>query len=402
MVFVLGAYVQVSVSKQWEKHAKLGKSIQKPVDINTLLLLILIVVVAGAAFIVLRSRKSPESGIVFLQNQLSQLSATQNEKLDRTLRELNDRLQEQNRTLNDQLVKSNSSIQQQFAISQKSMREYNESMRRLTEEVTKVNIAGKDIKDFASQLQSLENILRNPKQRGVLGEYFLETVLKNVLPPESYRMQHKFNNGEIVDALVITKDGSIPVDAKFSLENYNRLASAQSKTDREVFERAFKEDLKKRIDETSKYIRPEEGTLDFAFMFIPADGLHYDLLVQRVGTLDVNSEDLIQYSFKKRVLIVSPTTFFAYLQTVLQGLRALKIEESTKIIQVQVQKLQKHLAAYVDHYQRLGKHLGTTVTTYNIGATELKRIDKDIIGVSGGESIVVDSLDVDKPQLEIV
>ena len=134
--------------------------------------------------------------------------------------------------------------------------------------------------------------------------------MKNVLPPNAYQMQYPFKDGTIVDAAVITKDGIIPVDSKFSLENYNRILEASDKIERERYENAFANDLKIRIDETSKYVKPEEGTLGFAFMFIPSEAVYYDLLVNKVGALKSNNVNLIEYaSGKKKVIIVSPTTF---------------------------------------------------------------------------------------------
>jgi len=144
---------------------------------------------------------------------------------------------------------------------------------------------------FAQQLQSLENILKNPKQRGILGEYYLETILKNVLPPRLYQMQYKFKNGEIVDAVVFVKDKIIPIDSKFSLENYNKMAAETNPARKEELEKIFKIDLKNRIDETAKYIRPDEKTMDFALMFIPSEGIYYDLLINEVGSLKANTRD---------------------------------------------------------------------------------------------------------------
>lgn len=377
---------------------------------NTLLValvIVLIFVLGFGLFLIYQKLSKTQTGsldsetLQLLQSQLNQLNNYQGEKLDRLTREINDRLRDQDKTLNEQLQKSNSSIQQQFAISQKSLIEYTNKIKSITEEITKVGETGKNIEGFAEQLQSLENILKNPKQRGVLGEYYLETVLKNVLPPDAFRLQYKFKNGEIVDSIVVTRDGFIPIDAKFSLENYNRMATAETKIDRERLEKLFKQDLMHRIDETSKYIRPEEGTLDFAFMFIPADGVYYDLLVQKVGVIDVNQAGLIEYAFKKRVMIVSPTTFFAYLQTVLQGLRALRIEESTKEIQVQVGKLQRHLNAYVEFHNKIGKSLGMTVNQFNNASKELIKVDKDVLRISGGTSFSNTIEATDGPSLEI-
>jgi len=233
-------------------------------------------------------------------------------------------------------------------------------------------------------LQGLEDVLKNPKHRGVLGEYFLENLLKNVLPPKDYQMQYEFKNGDIVDAVVFVKEKIIPIDSKFSLENYNRILQEKDSDRREELEKQFRVDLKNRIDETAKYIRPNEKTMDFAFMFIPAEGIYYDLLVNQVGAIKINTRDLIEYAFKdKHVIIVSPTSFFAYLQTVLQGLRALQIEESAKEIRKYVEMLQKHLLSYDEYMKKLGNNLSTTVNMYNRADKEFSKIDKDVVKITG-------------------
>lgn len=261
------------------------------------------------------------------------------------------------------------------------------AIRDITEKMTKLDETNKQIMGVAGQLQGLEDVLKNPKHRGVLGEYYLENVLKNVLPPKNYQMQYEFKNGEIVDAAVFVKDKIIPIDSKFSLENYNRIMQEKDEERKEELEKQFKIDLKNRIDETAKYIRPSEGTMDFAFMFIPAEGIYYDLLVNQVGAVKVNTRDLIEYAFKeKHVIIVSPTSFFAYLQTVMQGLRALQIEESAKEIRKYVEMLQKHLMSYEDFMKRVGNNLGTTVNMYNKAYKEFGKIDKDIFKITGKAS----------------
>jgi DNA recombination protein RmuC len=254
---------------------------------------------------------------------------------------------------------------------------------------------------FAGQLQSLENILKNPKQRGILGEYYLETVLKNVLPPNSFQMQYKFKNGEIVDAVVFVKDKIIPIDSKFSLENYNKIVNEKDETAKIALEKIFKIDLKNRIDETAKYIRPNENTMEFALMFIPSEGIYYDLLINEVGAVKVNTRDLLEYAFKeKRVIIVSPTNFLAYLQTVMQGLRALQIEESAKEIRQRVEMLGKHLCAYNEYLSKLGGHLTTSVNAYNAATKEFTKIDKDVLKITGGDREKLENGSIDKPTLE--
>ena len=258
-------------------------------------------------------------------------------------------------------------------------------IKEVTQGLTKLDETNRQVVSFADQLQGLQDILKNPKQRGVLGEYYLETLLKNVLPPNSYQMQYPFPDGTIVDAAVFVKDKVIPVDSKFSLENYNRIAEEKNEAERIRLEKLFVADLKQRIVETSKYIQPQNNTMDFAFMFIPHEAIYYDLLVQKIGALKgEDSVNIIQSAASKyKVIIVSPTSFLAYLQTVLQGLKAMQIEETAKDIVVRVGELGKHLKAFEEHYSKLGASLGTVVNHYNSTGKEFKKIDKDVMRITG-------------------
>lgn len=260
--------------------------------------------------------------------------------------------------------------------------------------------ASKQVFTIADQLQNLEKVLKHQKQRGNLGEASLELILSNILPPTAYRMQHRFKDNAAVDAVIVTKDGMIPVDAKFSLDNYNRVTNATSDSEREELEKEFKNDLKKRIDETAKYIRTSEGTLPFAFMYIPAEGIYYDLLINEVGSVKVNTRNLIDYAYNdKKVIIVSPTTFSAYLQSVLYGFKAFKIEESAQEIIKYVSELQKHLKSYGEFHGKLGKTLETVVNHYNQSNKEFNKIDKDILKITGS-SMELDLLKLDKPSAD--
>ncbi|MDI6717980.1 MAG: DNA recombination protein RmuC, partial [Patescibacteria group bacterium] len=255
-------------------------------------------------------------------------------------------------------------------------------IRAITEELTKVGEGQKQVVNLADQLKNLQDILKNPKQRGVLGEYFLEETLKNILPPNAYQMQYKFKDGEVVDAVIFTKDKIIPIDSKFSLENYERLLNENDAGVRVELEKQLKNDLKNRIDETSKYVRPAEDTTDFALMFIPSESLYYDLLVNRIGAVKSATRDLVEYAAReKRVIIISPTTFAAYLQTVLQGFRAFRIEESAKEIRKRVEELSRHISSYETYMKKLGNHLGTSINMYNQAYRELGKIDKDILRI---------------------
>ncbi len=254
------------------------------------------------------------------------------------------------------------------------------------------------VSDVKTQLGKLTDVLANPKQRGILGEYFLETLLKNVFQPNQYKLQYQFKDGETVDAAIFIKDKIIPIDSKFSLENYNKILEAKEPTEKAKLEKIFKQDLKTRIEETAKYIRPSEGTMDFAFMFIPSEGIYYDLLINQIGAIKISTYDLIEYAFKeKHVIIVSPTSFYAYLQTVLQGLRALRIEESAKQIRKQVENLQKHLLNYNSFLERLGNNLSATVNTYNQSYKEFGKIDKDVAKIIEGKR-VIEPRQLEKPE----
>ncbi len=339
------------------------------------IILLLILIVIGLAlmfFLLLRKRPSQEGeSMLMLQQQLNQLG----------------------QILDNKLAESTKTVQTQFSQSAKIIRD-------VTERLTKLDNTNKQVISFAQQLQSLENVLTNPKHRGILGEYYLETVLKNVLPPNTYQMQYEFDDGDVVDAAIFVKDKIIPIDSKFSLENYNRIVQEKNETERAKLEKQFKIDLKKRIDETAKYIKPNKGTMDFAFMFIPAEGIYYDLLVSQVGAIKVNTRDLVEYAFRDRhVIIVSPTSFHAYLQTVLQGLRALQIEESAKEIRKGVERLDKHLKSYGEYMLRLGNNLGTTVGMYNSAYKEFGKIDKDVAKITGGKS-EMEVKQIDKPSVD--
>jgi DNA recombination protein RmuC len=325
-------------------------------------------------------------------SQATNLLKTDMNKLSDDVNKLREGLSEK---LSDRLDKNQEmmlkSLQKQFAQSSKLIADVSSNL-------TEIKESNKQVVSVTDELKTLQNILQNPKQRGVLGEYYLQSVLENVLPPERFAMQYKFKNGDIVDAVIhLDKNKILPVDSKFTLENYNRLVDEKDKAKREKLAAAFKTDLKNRIDETSKYIKPDENTLDHAFMFIPSEAIYYDLLANKVGATDVSARDLIEYAFReKKVVIVSPTTFLAYLQTVIQGLRSLQIEEKAKDIQKNVGQLGRHMSVYNDYMLRLGKSLGTTVNHFNNAHKELGKLDKDVVKIAESNP-AVEPLLIEKP-----
>lgn len=320
-------------------------------------------------------KKQDDTGLKLVLQQVNELSRTVDQKIGESTREMNQ------------------SVRSQFSESSRLIKE-------ITEELVRVGEGQRQVVSFADQLKDLQDILKNPKQRGILGEYYLETLLKNVLPPGSYQMQYPFTDGTIVDAAVFVRDKVIPIDSKFSLENYNRLVSEKDAAEKERLEKLFVNDLKLRITETSKYIKPTEGTMDFAFMFIPHEAIYYDLLVNTIGALKDDTENLIQRAANRyKVIIVSPTSFLAYLQTVLQGLKALQIEEKAKDIVKRIEELGKHLKGYEEYHSKLGNALSTTVNHFNNSQKEFKKIDKDVLRITG-EAVDIETMVLDRPLKE--
>jgi len=278
-----------------------------------------------------------------------------------------------------------------------------ETLTRLTKELEKIKGTNDQVLTFANQMKTLEKILGNQKQRGILGEIQLENLLANVLPPELFEMQYSFSNNEIVDAIIKVGEYIIPIDAKFSLDNYNKMIETEEIDNEKLndLEKKFKSDIKNRIDETSKYIRPNEGTVDYAYMFIPADGLYQDLLNNKVGSLKINQRDLVSYAYQKKVMIVSPMSLFPMLQVTNKALNNMKVEESISEIQMNIEKLGNHLKAYVSYHEKLGNSIGTVVNHYNNSSKEFKKIDKDVTKLSSGKTeIGITSDALERPLVE--
>ncbi len=354
-------------------------------DIQFIILIVLVLAGFAAVVFLIMRKKTDGSEVKVVEGLQQQLLMLQQQ------------LQDMNKVVDSKLGESHKTM---LGAIQAQSGQANKIIQDVTERLTKLDETNKQVMGFADQLKNLQDILKNPKQRGVLGEYYLETVLKNVLPPGGYQMQYGFKDGTAVDAVVFIQDRIVPVDSKFSLENYERILQTSDPAEQDRLQKAFKQDLKNRIDETSKYIKPQENTMDFAFMFIPSEAIYYDLLVNKVGAVKVSTQDLVEYAFKdKHVIIVSPTSFLAYLQTVLQGLRALQIEESAKEIRKNVEKLNKHLLNYEEYMKKMGTQLSTVVNTYNTSSKEFKKIDKDVMKITGGTS-ELEVMELDKPKVE--
>jgi len=354
--------------------------------VTYIILGILLVAVVLLVVLIVRSKPAEknDSEQQYLQNDINNLR-----------QQVADLQSSLNQTLNERMDKTQLSMQEQLNQSAKIVQD-------VSNRLTKLDDTNKRVVDVATELKTLQNVLRNPKQRGVFGEFQLNSLLENVLPPKQWQPQYKFKDGVIVDAVIFLDKGKIlPVDSKFSLENYNRYVEAANPDEKKLYMNRVRNDLKGRIDETAKYIRPDENTMDFAFMFIPSESLYYDLLSNNVG-LGGSSRDLIEYAFRdKHVIITSPTSFMAYLETILQGLRSLSIEEQAKEIQKRVGQLGVHIKKYDEYMNKLGNSLSTTVNHYNNAYREFGKIDKDVVKIAAdGRTVSVEPLQIDKPSAE--
>ena len=364
---------------------------------ETTLIILVILAILGNVFMAvafMRRKNQPDpnaqqgngEGLKLILEQVNELNRTVDRKVGDLTKSVDTKMQESSRSMQE-------SMRSQLSESSKLIKE-------VTVGLTKLDETNRQVVSFADQLNNLQDILKNPKHRGILGEYYLETLLKNVLAPGQYQMQYAFKNGEIVDAVVFVKDKVIPIDSKFSLENYNKLVEARDPAEKDRLEKAFVGDLKMRIQETAKYVRPTEKTMDFAFMFIPHEAIYYDLLVNKIGASAEETDNLIQRAANKyKVIIVSPTSFLAYLQTVLQGLKAMQIEETAKDIVKHVSQLGSHLKKYEEYHSKLGTSLSTVVNHYNNAGKEFKKVDKDILRITG-ETPGIEVPALERPDIE--
>lgn len=350
--------------------------------------------------IILQKKPRNDNSIKLLQDHIFNLNKTFDNKLSETNKTLDDRLSKNTDTIDKKLWESSKilsdNMSKTFATSTKINEEANKRIEDITKKLTQLEETNKQIKDIWGQLAWLENILKNPKQRWNLWEYFLKELLENVFNIDQYKLQYTLKWIWIVDAALFIWWKVIPIDSKFPQENYERLIASDDEYSVKKFWVELKNDIMKRINETSKYVIPEENTTDFAFMLIPAEWLYYDLFINKVWWLDVRK--LIEHAFSKKVIICSPSSFYAYLQTVIQWMKSLQIEEQAKEIQKHVIKLQKDLNIYEELFTKVGNSLWATVNHYNKAYKKLTHIDKDIFKITEGEAWWdVKVLELEKP-----
>ncbi|MBI4971422.1 MAG: DNA recombination protein RmuC [Candidatus Omnitrophica bacterium] len=244
--------------------------------------------------------------------------------------------------------------------------------------------ASQQIFDLGKDIRQLENILRAPKLRGVWSELFLDELIAQVVPKENYILQYAFKNGVKVDAVLTLQEGLVPIDAKFPLENFKRILESQDDDERRQLKTAFANNVKKHIDDIhDKYILPKEGTFDFALMYIPAENVYYEIMSGRDEV--IGAKGLAEYARSKKVIAVSPSTFFSYLQTILLGLKGMRIEQSAREVLEHLTRLKIDFSKFTDDFRVLGNHLKNVRSTYDRCEKLMGRVDEGLSIADQGE-----------------
>ncbi|HUJ18199.1 MAG TPA: DNA recombination protein RmuC [Nitrospirota bacterium] len=363
------------------------------------ILILLTLVLLVLIWFVLQSRnKAVDPAVSLLQQEVESLRGQLTESMQRGQESVNLQLGVITSQVNNQLgqvtTQVNNQLGQVTTQLQKSTGDLNarlDNAARVVQEVSKslggLNEATKKVFDVGKDIASLQEILRSPKLRGGLGELFLGDLLAQIFPPAYYSLQHRFRSGEAVDAVIRLGDNLVPVDAKFPLENFRRVVET-GEDEQKAAKRKFIADVKKHIDAIAgKYILPDEGTFDFALMYIPAENVYYELIIKDEA---VDTEKaLINYAFTKRVIPVSPNSFYAYLQTILLGLKGLHIEEQAQDILKNLARLSGDFRKFQEEFELVGKHLSNTKARYDEADKRLERFGDRLQALSGAEATPV-------------
>lgn len=358
--------------------------------IALILLLSLALVLVGWFFLsrfegLLRDKKEDQA-LLLMQQQIAQLRVQLSQALDNHTQLVQQQLGQVLGNVNERL-KENGEILER---TQQNLGERLDNAARVVGSVQKslggLEEANRKIYDVGKDIASLQEILRAPKLRGGLGEFFLEDLLAQILPPQHFVIQHAFKSGERVDAVIKLGSSLVPVDSKFPLENFKRMFEAANDDERSRAKRQFVGDVKKHVDAIAgKYILPDEGTYDFALMYIPAENVYYETIIKDDSEGERN---LSQYALSKRVVPVSPNSFYAYLQAIVLGLKGMKVEEHAKEIIQYLSRLRGDFAKFQDDFGLLGKHLGHAQTSYQTTEKRLEQFGQRLLSADANEEFV--------------
>jgi DNA recombination protein RmuC len=337
--------------------------------------------------------KREDGSLQLMQQQIDQLRVQISQALDNGTRQVQQQLGQVLGHVNDRL-KENAEVLQQ---TQQSLGERLDNAAKVVGSVQKslggLEEANRRIYEVGKDIASLQEILRAPKLRGGLGEFLLENLLAQVLPPDHFSTQYSFRSGEKADAVIKLGNSLVPVDAKFPLENFKRALQAESDEERTRAKKQFTADVKKHIDAIAqKYILPDEGTYDFALMYIPAENVYYETIIKDESAAE---KSLSEYALSKRVIPVSPGSFYAYLQAIVLGLKGMKVEERAKEIIRYIGRLQGDFSRFRDEFELVGKHLGHAQSSYQSADKRIEQFGQKLLSaeVAPGEPVAIPALE---------
>ncbi|MEE8537812.1 MAG: DNA recombination protein RmuC [Acidobacteriota bacterium] len=310
------------------------------------------------------------------QTSSSSLGLLQQQFLD-LKNELQNQVGTLTRTLHEQLQQGQKSIGERLEGA-------TQAVARVQHQLGDLARTAEHMQEMGRSLTDLQNILKAPKLRGLMGESLLAELLRQVLPESAYSLQHSFRSGVKVDAVIRLGDGLVPVDAKFPLEAFNRMIKAEAEGERRVARREFNTSVRNRITEIAdKYILPEEGTYDFALMYIPAENIFYEVILREDGT---GGPDLSTYALERKVIPVSPNSFYAYLMAIVYGLKGLRIEKDAQEVFRSVRGLQQGFVQFMETFARLGKQMGHAQNNFDEARRQADRLQDGVIALSGAQS----------------
>jgi len=359
---------------------------------NTLILVFLFIILGALVAL-----------LVFLLNQQNQQQLTGNslnlfqQQINSLQQQINDSINQLSNQTSGQLLKVieqvNSQLNQvssQLVNSQRSVGERLDNAARVvsavSQELGKLQQASQQILELGKEIGSLQELLQAPKLRGGLGEFFLEEILAKILPRQHYETQYKFRSGETVDVVIKLVNGMVPVDSKFPLENFRKITELTDENEKKRARKKFTDDVRKHIEAiATKYILPDEGTLDFALMYIPAENVYYEIIVREENATEENS--LLHYALQKKVVPVSPNTFYSYLQAIVLGLRGLQIEKNAKVIIEHLGRLKGDFQRFRQEFEVLGKHIKNISTKYDDAVKRLTQFEDKLVGGTGSQAL---------------
>jgi len=375
---------------------------------NIVIIGLLCFVVVLLVVVLLKSKNthsdiSPQ--LIDLKNQINELKTKQLESQNSSLTQQQTLLLNTQKELREQLGSILKTVNEGMSANQSSittqLRNSNEVINDIQKKLGSLEVTAKNIQDIGSDISSLQEILKAPKLRGNLGEYLLEELLKEIFPASNYEIKYNFKNGTQVDAVIKLGEGIVPVDSKFPLESFSRLVNTDNDDEKKKFKKEFVSSVKLRIDEiASKYINPAEGTFDFAMMYIPAENIFYETIIN--DSLTNKEYEIFNYAIQKHVIPVSPNSFYAYLMALVYGLKGFKIEQRAKVIMGELSNVQSSFNKFYDDFTLVGKHLGNATSKYEESLKKAEKFNDKIGQITGNKFDLIESNLIQQSGLELI